>query len=66
MFKDALNMKLADQDPELRREILKRHVSDISVKLLEDLIENSADKEESDLDMLKKEIAKIIKSNSNK
>jgi chromosomal replication initiator protein len=64
IFKDALNLKLADQDPELRKEILRRHVSDISVKLLEDLIENSAEKEQNDLDQLKKEIAKAIKTNS--
>jgi chromosomal replication initiator protein DnaA len=64
LFKDGLNIKLTPPGPQLQKEILKKHVSNLSIGVLEDLIDKSIKDGEVDIDQLKKEISKIIMSNN--
>ena len=62
MMKDGLNIQLKAPGPELRKKILKNHVSQESIRMLDELIENSAKEDEVDLLELKKKLSKIISS----
>jgi Zn ribbon nucleic-acid-binding protein len=62
LFNDGLNVRLNTQGPELRKEILKKHITNESAKILNDLIDDPSKLDDSDLSKLKKEISKIIRA----
>ena len=61
-IKNGLNIQMKSPEPEIQKELFKKQLSSESAKLFDDLVNKSLIKNEKDLDMVKKEIAKLLAS----